>query len=110
MDSSEYTGFTRDSYVFAEPKENIVAFVTGSFQHDLFLMKSTDYGETFEKTLIWDHPYDILLPTFDTDTFYCADGSVDVLLDINGPPLILNSNGASPEVTSTIIVALLPVS
>ncbi|MCD4730419.1 MAG: T9SS type A sorting domain-containing protein [Bacteroidales bacterium] len=84
MDSSEYTGFTRDSYTFAKPKDNIVAFVTGSFQHDLFLMKSTDYGQTFEKTIIWDHPYDLITPTFYTDTFYCVDGSIDVALDVNG--------------------------
>ena len=84
MDSSEYTGFTRDSYTLAEPKDNIVAFVAGSFQHDLILMKSTDYGQTFEKTIIWDHPYDLMSPTFYTDTFYCVDGSIDIALDING--------------------------
>jgi len=84
MDSSEYTGFTRDSYTFAEPRDNIVAFVCGSYQHDLFLMKSQDYGQTFAKTIIWDHPYDLITPTFYTDTFYCADGSIDVALDVNG--------------------------
>jgi len=84
MDSSEYTGFTRDCYTFAEPKDNIVAFVCGSYQHDLFLMKSTDHGQTFDKTIIWDNPYDQVSPSFDTDTFYCADGSIDVTIDING--------------------------
>ncbi len=47
-------------------------------------MKSTNYGQTFEKTIIWDHPYDLITPTFYTDTFYCADGSIDVTLDLNG--------------------------
>ncbi|RLD55697.1 MAG: hypothetical protein DRJ05_12560 [Bacteroidetes bacterium] len=83
MGSSEYTGFTSDCYSFAEPKDNSLAFVAGSWQHDLFLMKSDDGGETFEKTIIWDHPYDLLEPGFQTDTFYCVDGSVDVALDMN---------------------------
>ncbi len=84
MDSSQYTGFTVDCYAFAEPHDNVVAFVAGSHQHDLFLMKSTDNGATFEKTIIWDNPYDLMTPTFQTDTFYCVDGSVAVTLGING--------------------------
>ena len=70
MDSSAYSGFYHDGYAFAEPKDNIVAFVVGSFQSDLFLMKSTDYGQTFEKTIIWDNPYDLVTPSIPVDTFY----------------------------------------
>lgn len=84
MDSSQYTGFTGDCYAFAEPHDNVVAFVAGSHQHDLFLMKSIDNGQTFEKTIIWNNPYDLMTPTFQTDTFYCVDGSVAVTLGING--------------------------
>lgn len=84
MDSTEYTGFTTEAYAFAEPKENIIAFVTGSHQHDLFLMKSTDNGETFEKTIIWDNPYDLMTPTFQTEQFFSVDCSVAVALDNNG--------------------------
>ena len=79
MDSTEYDGFTGDCYSFAEPKDNQLAFVIGSWQHDMFLMKSTDYGQTFEKTIIWNHLYNLITPTFQTDTFYCVDGSIDVL-------------------------------
>ena len=84
MDSTENHEFVSDCYAFADPKNEIVAFVVGSYAHDLFLMKSTDFGETFEKTIIWDHPYNELYPTFSTDTFYCVDGSIDVDLDIFG--------------------------
>jgi len=84
MDSTVYTGFSGDSYAFAYPKDNIVAFVVGSNKHDLFLMKSTDYGQTFEKTIIWFHPYNLITPTFTTDTFYCVDGALDVAIDVNG--------------------------
>jgi len=84
MDSSAYSGFYHDSYAFAEPKNDIVAFVVGSYQSDLFLMKSTDYGQTFEKTIIWDNPYDLVTPSFSTDTFFSVDGSVAVALDNSG--------------------------
>jgi hypothetical protein len=84
MDSSAYSGFYHDSYAFAEPKDNIIAFVVGSYQSDLFLMKSTDYGETFEKTIIWDNPYDLVSPAFSTEPFYSVDGSVAVALDNSG--------------------------
>jgi hypothetical protein len=81
MDSTEYNGFTGDCYAFAEPRENYVAFVVGSYKNDMFLMKSTDFGQTFEKTIIWDNPYDTILPA---DTFYCVDGSMAVALDADG--------------------------
>ncbi len=42
MDSTQYNGFTGDCYAFAEPQNNIVAFVVGSYKNDMFLMKSTD--------------------------------------------------------------------
>ncbi|MCD4730420.1 MAG: T9SS type A sorting domain-containing protein, partial [Bacteroidales bacterium] len=81
MDSTEYNGFTGDCYAFVEPMDNIIAFVVGSTKNDMFLMKSDDYGQTFEKTIIWDNPYDTILPP---DTFYCVDGSVAVALDMTG--------------------------
>lgn len=84
MDSSEYTHFTGDCYAWAEPKNNVVAFATGSYDHDLFLMKSTDEGLTFEKTVIWDHPYDPELDTIPTNFFYCPDGSMHAAIDNSG--------------------------
>jgi len=86
MTSDDYVGFQGDTYAFAEPKGDIIAFVIGESWYDLFLMKSTDGGETFDKTLIWEHPY----PFFDTenpivtDTFYCADGANACAIDNTG--------------------------
>ena len=84
IDSTEYYKLNGDSYAWAEPRESNVAFVVGSWEHDLFLMKSTNYGETFEKTLIWDHPYDPVTQTFLADTFYCTDGSLHAAIDMEG--------------------------
>ncbi|MEZ5197863.1 MAG: hypothetical protein R2764_16195 [Bacteroidales bacterium] len=84
MDSTQYLGFKGDCYAFAEPKDSIVAFVVGSYATDLFLMKSADYGETFEKTIIWEHPYPFFdfSSTITSDTFYSVDGSLSVALDM----------------------------
>jgi hypothetical protein len=84
MTSSEYTGFSADMYTFAQPKGDNVAFVVGDSWCDLFLMKSTDGGETFEKTIIWQHPYPLWQLGTPTDTFYCADGAHSLTIDNSG--------------------------
>ncbi len=84
LDSSNYKTIMGDCYAWAEPKDSIVAFIAGSCNHDLFLMKSTDYGENFEKTIIWDHPYDNGYQVIPEDTFYCTDGSIAAAIDVQG--------------------------
>ncbi|MCD4694713.1 MAG: T9SS type A sorting domain-containing protein, partial [Bacteroidales bacterium] len=84
MTSDEYVGFAGDTYAFAEPKDDIVAFVAGNPWTGLFLMKSDDGGEDFEKTVIWEHPYPMWQWGTPTDTFYCADGSQSVVIDDEG--------------------------
>ncbi len=83
MTSDEYVGFEGDNYAWAEPKGDVLAFVVGDPSIDMFLMKSTDGGETFEQTIIWENPY----PFWEgepTDTFYCVDGSQSVAIDDDG--------------------------
>ena len=84
MESDEYVGFSYDSYAFAEPKDDIVAFVVGDPWVGLFLMKSEDGGENFDKTIIWEHPYPMWQFGTPTDTFYCADGSHSAVIDADG--------------------------
>ena len=86
MTADDYVGFDGDTYNFAEPKGDIIAFTVGESWYDLFLMKSEDGGETFEKTVIWEHPYPLFDPQSPvaTDTFYCADGSHHSVIDDNG--------------------------
>jgi hypothetical protein len=86
MGSDENVGFAGDMYSWAEPKGDNLAFVVGDNWNDLFVMKSTDNGETWEKTIIWKHPYpmwDKTNPT-PTDTFYCPDGAAHAAFDANG--------------------------
>lgn len=85
MGPDYYTMAGGDYYAIAEPKGDNIAFVMCSKWQDMYLMKSEDNGETWTKTLIWEHPY----PFFDwnttvTDTFFCPDGACAVALDNDG--------------------------
>ena len=81
-----YTKVSADDYVWAEPNGGAIAFLISSkWYNDMFMMKSTDNGDNWEKTIIWEHPY----PFYDwdvtvTDTFYCVDNSASITLDAEG--------------------------
>ena len=53
---------------------------------DFVLMKSTDGGDTWNKTVIWEYPYPFFNPAapFETDTFYCVDGAHHLAFDSEG--------------------------
>ncbi|MDP8203966.1 MAG: T9SS type A sorting domain-containing protein [Candidatus Tenebribacter mawsonii] len=83
--SDYYSQINTDNYVWAEPRDGVIAFLVAStWYNDLFMMKSTDNGDTWEKTVIWEHPY----PFFDwgviTDEFYAVDNSASITLDFEG--------------------------
>jgi len=85
MDSSNYKGFSGDSYAFAEPKGNTIAFVVGDSWYDLFLMKSIDGGTTWTKTVVFQHPFPLWTDSIVTvDTPYVADGSSALAIDNSG--------------------------
>jgi hypothetical protein len=78
----EYLGFTIGAYTWANPKNNVLAFVAGDYLTDLILMKSTDGGDTWQKTVVWEHPYPMFeIFSFNSDTFYCNGGGISVALD-----------------------------
>lgn len=86
-DSTQYRGFTADTYAI-DARGNVVAYVVGGPLNDLFLMKSTDNGDTWTKTNILNFP----IPFFDdqitditgdgiADTINTNDGTVCLLID-----------------------------
>lgn len=80
-----YLEINADDYVMAS-KGDIVVILCSSAWFDLFMLKSPDNGETWEKTIIWNHPY----PFFDfnstlmSDTLYTVDNSATCAIDDNG--------------------------
>lgn len=79
-----YTQTGADDVAWANPRANTLAFVSASIWHDLYMMKSTDNGETWEKTIIWEHPYPFYNENTVCDTFYTVDYSASIALDHNG--------------------------
>ncbi|MFH1160707.1 MAG: T9SS type A sorting domain-containing protein [bacterium] len=89
MTSTEYLSFPGDGYAWAEPLGNTIAFTTGDSWQDQFLMKSTDNGDTWTKTLIWESLYNLWAGGTPTDTFYCPDGCSALALDQTGKAHLL---------------------
>ncbi|MEZ5196768.1 MAG: T9SS type A sorting domain-containing protein [Bacteroidales bacterium] len=82
MTSNEYTGIAGDTYEI-QAQDNNVAILVGDPWCDLMLFKSTDGGDNWVKTIIWEHPYPMWNGT-PTDTFYCADGAHHFAFDPDG--------------------------
>ena len=83
LDETYYLNMPLDCYAWAKPKGDTLAFVVGNKEMDLVLMKSIDNGDSWQKTIVWEHPYPFLNYTSPTDTFYCNDGSMTIILDNN---------------------------
>lgn len=81
MTADDYFGISADNYEWAASKGDNIAFLVGDYWIDMFLMKSSDGGDTWTKTVIWEHPYPNYDYTFATDTFYCSDGAHHLAFD-----------------------------
>ena len=82
MTSANYIYFGVEAYSFAEPKGDTIAFTFGGDVNDLVLMKSTDNGTTWTKTVIWHSLYDL---GGSSPHYFCAcGGSQSVVLDNTG--------------------------
>ncbi|MCF8302458.1 MAG: T9SS type A sorting domain-containing protein [Bacteroidales bacterium] len=86
ISSDYYAGFSGDTYAWIDSEGDDIAFLVGDNWVDFMLMQSHDGGETWEKTVIWEHPYPMWDPNnpTPTDTFYCVDGSFHGAYDANG--------------------------
>lgn len=87
MTSNEYTEIGGDSYAFAEPVGDTLAFVVcDTWMTDWFVMKSTDGGDNWDKIIIWEHPFPFFnwTTTIFTDSMWAPDGATDIAIDQNG--------------------------
>ncbi|MFL5763806.1 MAG: T9SS type A sorting domain-containing protein [Bacteroidia bacterium] len=92
LDSSFYSGFAGDCYAIAS-KGNTIAIVAGGLDVDVVMVKSTDNGDNWTRTVIHQFPipfYDGTTMITDTngdavaDTIESCDGAVNVVLDNSG--------------------------
>jgi hypothetical protein len=84
MGEDDYKELGADDYTMAA-RGNTVVMLHASDWADMFMMKSDDNGDTWEKTVIWEHPY----PFFDwnttiTDTFFSVCNAANIALDFDG--------------------------
>ena len=84
MSSADYLNFGADTYAWAKPIGDTLAFVFGDSWMDLAVMKSYNNGLDWEKTVIWPCPYNLTPITGPIDDFLAPDGTVAVALDKYG--------------------------
>jgi len=76
--------YLADGYTLAA-RGNTVCILAGSPWQDLFYMRSDDNGDTWDKQMVWEHPYPLLDPETEyTDTFFCMDRTAQMTIDSDG--------------------------
>lgn len=81
-DSTQYYGFDGDAYAI-HARGNTVAYVAGGFTNDVFIMKSTNNGTSWTKTIVMDFPVDLFEDQL-IDTTVTNDGALDLVIDTAG--------------------------
>lgn len=84
LTSADYLGFTGDSYSWAQPKGDTIAFVYGDDWSDSFLMQSYDNGNTWTKKLIVENFYKMEASGAVTPNFPTCDGTIAGAIDKDG--------------------------
>jgi len=90
IDSTYYLGFGGDDYSI-DAKDSVVAFVIGGLGLDVILMKSTDNGSTWTKTIVNKFP----IPFYDSGTMITdtnGDTVADTLWSGTGDPAVVIDN------------------
>lgn len=83
MTSTDYQGFSADTYAIAAEGDNI-CIVEGDSWNDLFMMKSTDNGDTWTKTILWPCPYNLWPGGDSVPPYYAPDGALALAMDKDG--------------------------
>jgi hypothetical protein len=85
LTTAEYLTFNSDTYAWANPSGNLLCFVVCNSLMDAFIMKSTDNGSNWTKTIIYNSPYNLTGTSVGSPSFfYCPGGSCDVAMDKTG--------------------------
>lgn len=96
--ASEYLGFGGDDFAI-DAKGNTVAIVLGSQLTDLMLLKSTDAGVTWTKSIIYKNPCPFLDLNMTTPSDSDLDGIIDTLDGHAGDAAVLIGDNDLVHVT-----------
>ncbi len=58
MAPGSYANYSADDYALAANGDVVVCLFPGSLMDDAYIIKSEDNGLTWEKKIIWEHPYE----------------------------------------------------
>ncbi len=84
LTSANYIAFGADSYSWAAPKGDTLAFVVGDNWTDTFVMESFDNGTTWTKIPVLSNANKMIPGSTFVAPFYASDGSNAVAIDKNG--------------------------
>lgn len=84
LTSVQYLKFDGDTYNWLIPHGDKIGFVISDSDKDLILMKSLDNGSSWQKVVVWQHPYPFYSPTMVTDEYFCPDGAAHGAFDAVG--------------------------
>lgn len=92
LDSNDFYRFSGDTYAM-DASGSTIAFAVFNSYADIVLLKSTDNGSNWTKTIVNDFPIDKMTLEMDldanndligNDTVFTSDGSGDIIIDNNG--------------------------
>ena len=96
-----YPSISSLKYSWAQPVGNTIAFTFGFDEFDGLLFKSDDNGTTWQKTVVYDSPFDPMNVPTDIDTYGCGDGTSAVTLDSQGKAHVVFGRMLRSRATST---------
>jgi photosystem II stability/assembly factor-like uncharacterized protein len=103
IDSTQYKGFRGDTYSI-DARGNVIAIVVGGYTHDVVLLKSTDNGNTWTKTIVKQFPIQLYdETTMNTDLNTDGTGDQIPTCDETVSLLIDNSNTVNVWYGKTVV-------
>lgn len=84
LGASYFPAISSLKYSWAQPVGNTIAFTYGFDHFDGLLFKSTDNGDTWEKTVVYQSPYDPFNVPDLTPVYGSGDGTSAIALDSQG--------------------------
>lgn len=84
LSANYYPSISSLKYSWAQPVGNTIAFTFGFDEFDGLVFKSNDNGDTWQKMVVYDSPFNPLDVPTDIENYGCGDGTSAIALDSQG--------------------------